>query len=963
MLAERLANLESELAVWKLGHREAVKDREGAEKQIRDLTEGDPIALCLLDGDGCIFERSLIAKGRDGGREAALALAKHITTLADKELGRSVQVVVNCFYNRAGLCKILSDVGIASIEVVNHFVLGFNAAHPLFTMTDVGPQKEAADAKFRETLRLYARLPSCKLILAGCTHDGGYASPLQSLETEGLFSKVHLLKSYTDMAFELKRLNLRDVTFPGLFETKKLVSFAGHTRGDGAPTVVKTIPGAAPAPPATPAQLKKEAKKALQLLNETPVKTTTAVAKLAFATTPAPASPAVVGFTAVVRKQKQLHTKQIDPKKALSKQTPPPCNLHYLSAEGCFRPNCHYSHEYMLNAKQLTVLRQDAKRSPCADALYGRQCDPENCLSGHVCPFSSSCRYGDSCRFSAPGMHPNGRAVAASGSDSYSEDSFWIDRASASICLSKAGDRKIWPDALRLLPHGPPLAHLVAPMVYGELRIPDSSRSPHAPSPEEKPLLLHGATAAGRRPPKTMARASFSTLPLELKARIVEMVNDQEDAWKRRVKDAERRIRAGHIDCLSSVALVNKELRALAAKHQFRSLSSGKASKSIFRFRILPRYDHHITDITFYDSHSKDGADRALSAIRQLPALRTLHFGVNAATWLFGPGVTLNENLEDEEASDRAAMLKLVAAKIKSLVLHDFKPSEAIGLVRAFSSNLTTLGLFDLKSGAFTELSSIISTLNSLENLSIDLDAESPGWPIEALAPLEHNPPPIKCLQLLYFPFTEAVFKFVGCFSSTIETLTLELKSPEDNPIAAIHLPRLTNLHLTVQKLEHVEEVTNILIFTPIFSLLTLGLPNSGNLDPSEPALLRVLDSQPSLRQLKLGSNELCAPFMELIPPENLASPSSLAAYADLIHSHNLDPSVLDKPHLTPFHPNAHLDYTENEGEYLAEALDRTLDFGRTELKRMVAEGRAASAVDWVAGLQLLENKRLAWKD
>lgn len=53
------------------------------------------------------FERSLVAKGRDGGREAALALARHITALADKELGRSVQIVVSCFYNKSGLSKIL----------------------------------------------------------------------------------------------------------------------------------------------------------------------------------------------------------------------------------------------------------------------------------------------------------------------------------------------------------------------------------------------------------------------------------------------------------------------------------------------------------------------------------------------------------------------------------------------------------------------------------------------------------------------------------------------------------------------------------------------------------------------------------------------------------------------------------------------------------------------------------------
>jgi hypothetical protein len=59
---------------WKLGHREAVKDREQAERTVRDLNvragsvrerqrdadgahrkqEGEPLALCVLDGDGCL---------------------------------------------------------------------------------------------------------------------------------------------------------------------------------------------------------------------------------------------------------------------------------------------------------------------------------------------------------------------------------------------------------------------------------------------------------------------------------------------------------------------------------------------------------------------------------------------------------------------------------------------------------------------------------------------------------------------------------------------------------------------------------------------------------------------------------------------------------------------------------------------------------------------------------------------
>lgn len=65
-----------------------------------------------------------------------------------------------------------------------------------------------------------------------------------------------------------------------------------------------------------------------------------------------------------------------------------------------------------------------------------------------------------------------------------------------------------------------------------------------------------------------MARATFSTLPLELKARVVEMTSDQEDIWADRVKNPEARV--NHVNCLSSLALVNKEFRDLAAAHQFR---------------------------------------------------------------------------------------------------------------------------------------------------------------------------------------------------------------------------------------------------------------------------------------------------------------------------------------------------------------------------------------------------------
>ncbi|KAL8291542.1 hypothetical protein RQP46_002520 [Phenoliferia psychrophenolica] len=222
-----------------------------------------------------------------------------------------------------------------------------------------------------------------------------------------------------------------------------------------------------------------------------------------------------------------------------------------------------------------------------------------------------------------------------------------------------------------------------------------------------------------------IARASFMTLPLELNAKVVEMVSDQEDAWRDRVEDPEGRV--GHINCLSSVALVNKELRGLAAKHQFDTLVSDKAWQPVFRFAILQRFGHHITRVSFVKSDSTQ-FDNVLAIISQLSSLRALTFTREAAVALFG-------------------------------------------------------------------------------------------------------------------------------------------------------------------------------------------------------------------------------------------SASSLAAYAELVRSRDMDPSVLDQRHLSPFHPNAGLDYTGNKASYLKEALVRTLEFGRNEVERMFGEGNVARAVGWVAKLKALEDERLVWKD
>ncbi|KAL8287503.1 hypothetical protein RQP46_003361 [Phenoliferia psychrophenolica] len=459
-----------------------------------------------------------------------------------------------------------------------------------------------------------------------------------------------------------------------------------------------------------------------------------------------------------------------------------------------------------------------------------------------------------------------------------------------------------------------------------------------------------------------MTRASLATLPVELKAKIVRMASLQEFALRKRL-DPEERVE--HIDCLSSLALVNKEFRALAAKEQFKSLSSRRASLAIFRYRILPRYGHHVTTLYFRDEDIQKDPDLALTFMGQLPALRALSFDKLVATKLFGTGVTLRDDLGDE-ASCRAETLRAVSHNIETLLLSNFKPIETVALIRQFP-HLVTLALFNLGDGNLEdqqELLSAIASAHRLDSLSVTSAGDFSGWP-EALAPLERDPPPIRTLQLLSVrQFGNELSQFIGMFASTVRTLTLRVGSlgPDDDhaPITPIQLPNLTRLNLVIKKSRFQDVATFVVPSTlSSFSLVLID----AHIDPTEPTLQSFLTSQNTLQHVALGSVQAEYPYESSFITGDLLPPSFLSAYADFVRARDLDPSLLNRPHLTPFHPGADLNYTVNEGEYLEHALGRTLDFGKLELRRMIAEGNVAGAVEWVEMLRPLENKRLAWMD
>lgn len=68
------------------------------------------------------------------------------------------QVWLTVYCNKAGLLETLTNNEICTAEQFEEFCLGFNQAHPLFSLIDAGGGKEAADAKIKgDSNRSYIR--------------------------------------------------------------------------------------------------------------------------------------------------------------------------------------------------------------------------------------------------------------------------------------------------------------------------------------------------------------------------------------------------------------------------------------------------------------------------------------------------------------------------------------------------------------------------------------------------------------------------------------------------------------------------------------------------------------------------------------------------------------------------------------------------------------------------------------
>ncbi|KAK4699876.1 hypothetical protein P7C70_g6379, partial [Phenoliferia sp. Uapishka_3] len=463
------------------------------------------------------------------------------------------------------------------------------------------------------------------------------------------------------------------------------------------------------------------------------------------------------------------------------------------------------------------------------------------------------------------------------------------------------------------------------------------------------------------------SRACFTILPPELKATIVEMAFFQERTYRERVPEKDR---VEHTNSLSSLALVNRELRRLAAKHQFEELSSTRVEHMTFRFSILPYHSQHITHVSL-KSGDEATLSQTLSIMLQLPALRALTFHADAAYALLNDFVdsgfiSLTLDYDTTEAI-HARILQRLGPKIQSLDLDGFMSTAAGTLVGCFP-NLRTLALNDVLGGREDPLEKLSIALVSLRSLShLSLQAEEELHPSTlALDTLRAHPPPIQCLHLYLGDLNQPLLDFTTAFGATLKALELRVWTTESSPVADspfphLHLPHLSRLVLV----DHGWPTPQLSAVFTNTNLRSLSFVAGQTSELDEVHIAKLITTQTNLRHLQLGKTSFPS-FLGstyLRPRDRSYLPPALLAYTNLIHSRDLDTSVLQDAHLSPFYPRAVLDYTESEIEYLSKALVQTLDFGRNEVGRMVAEGNVKKAVKWVEVLRGLEEERSNWRD
>ncbi|KAL8283385.1 hypothetical protein RQP46_005795 [Phenoliferia psychrophenolica] len=450
-----------------------------------------------------------------------------------------------------------------------------------------------------------------------------------------------------------------------------------------------------------------------------------------------------------------------------------------------------------------------------------------------------------------------------------------------------------------------------------------------------------------------MPRASFSSLPAELKANVLEHVARQEKRWKARVgfmsSQQAQEEKAAHVDALRAASLVSKEWCALAAPFIFHKLHFKAAHLPLFRFSLLHKHGHRFVEA---DLHWDDDADKdddatkettsaleyTLSILPLLPNLRALTLNDDAAYRLWGFALDIDAGRDDEKGM-RSVALGLVAQRVDALTLITFRPVE------------NDEGIVD----SLDPIAHCIAPMSSLTDLRIDCVVQRPllvtGLSQDALAALRSDPPPLQNLTFECLELYQPELDFISAFTSSLTTLTLRYHNFDDLAVttpAPLNLPFLRSLIVIVGNSEDQPLLPSLSKTLPAFfssPVTSLEINDaSGNIDFGTDSPITLLARNfPNLRHLDL--HPVYAPEVSLV--------------AAFCAGRGLPP-----PSKTPFGGPAFTSgITDKESDVLCDGLEGVLDWGKLEVGRLRAGGRVADSVGLLESLRPLDAHRRRWMD
>ncbi|GAA5991908.1 hypothetical protein JCM10908_002266 [Rhodotorula pacifica] len=300
-------------------------------------------------------------------------------------------------------------------------------------------------------------------------------------------------------------------------------------------------------------------------------------------------------------------------------------------------------------------------------------------------------------------------------------------------------------------------------------------------------------------------KATISMLPTEVKTRIAQICQIQDERIRRNFQHLDFLARRGRPYCvdddgeeveddggersawtedrhvqpdyprsLSALASASREWRAVTAPIIFRDMTAYKCARPSFGFAIGPKYGRFVETFNFNLRSDDDSAMNVIGALALMPNIRSID--LSFVDHLFE---RLREQMADQQSSAVVGQLYAQEA-IQRVAEHahtvSIRNQITVGLQYCVGTAITTLNV-RLGSGDLAPLCAALDRLPNLRTLKIASDSSDNIYE-QAAQITPFVSPAVRQLDIHWFPRDSAgVFSFLRFFSSTAEHLRLTPQS------------------------------------------------------------------------------------------------------------------------------------------------------------------------------------------